>query len=126
MTETTLALNDGDLALEDGQLAWLTGTPALHQALTLRILTPLGGDRFNVAYGLDLRRALTQPVAAAAVRELIKLDLLRTISGDPRVAEVRDIEFRDSEDAQRRAWPVDVTLLEAGGGERTLELTVGA
>jgi hypothetical protein len=145
MAETlghSLRLVDGDLAFAGRGLAEVHGRDNLVQALVLRILTPLGSDPFATTYGLDVRHALTEPVATHVVKELIKLNLVRTLSTDPRVREVRDIVFPDDPanvaanpaldaDAarlrrQRRLWAVEVTVIDVEGAPRTLDLTIGA
>jgi hypothetical protein len=40
-----LRVDDGDLVLDGGDLAEVTGIANLTQALTLRVLTPFGSDR---------------------------------------------------------------------------------
>jgi hypothetical protein len=138
----SLRLDDGDLAFADHELVEVHGRDNLVQALVLRVLTPLGSDPFATTYGLDVRNAFTQPVATHVVKELIKLNLVRTLSTDPRVREIRDIVFPDdpanvaanpaldAEAARRRRqsrlWAVVVTIIDADGETRTLDLTIGA
>src|SRR6187399_50330 len=88
-----LLVEDGDLVFEGGDLAEVTGIKNLVQALTLRILTPLGSDRFATTYGLDVREAFTTPNSVRVVKELLKLNLVSTLTADPRVSEVRRVTF---------------------------------
>lgn len=93
-----LLLDDGDLVLDDGRLVEITGIANLTQALTLRVLTPLGSDRFNTTYGLDVRQAFTVPGGLRLVQELLKLNLVGTLGADPRVSQVRRVTFDDDPD----------------------------
>src|SRR4051794_29007886 len=88
-----LALDDGDLLFARNDLAMLSGKPNLLQALTIRVLTPLGSDIFNTNYGLDLSRVFSQPATLRLVKELIKLNLVRTLATDARVREIREVNF---------------------------------
>jgi hypothetical protein len=122
----SLALVDGDLVLQDGRLHTVEGQRNLLQALELRLLTPFGSDPFNTTYGLDATQIFTQPEGPRMVRELIKLNLVRTLGTDPRVRDIREILFEDDPDyldrhpevspamvrdaRHRRAWRVEVTL----------------
>src|SRR4029079_7140284 len=91
----SLLLRDGDLVFDDHSLVEIEGRENLMQALVLRVLTPLGTDPFTTTYGLDVKSTFTQPVATHIVKELVKLNLVRTLSTDPRVSEIRDIVFPD-------------------------------
>src|SRR5438093_953339 len=120
----SLKMVDGDLVVQDGGLQEIAGQDNLLQALVLRILTPFGSDIFNTSYGLDIRAAFTEPNPVHIVKELIKLNLVRTLGMDPRVHDVRDIIFEDDpaysarhpevspervrDDRHRRSWKVDV------------------
>jgi hypothetical protein len=118
-------MQDGDLVLADGALATVAGRDNLAQALVLRALTPLGSDQFATSYGLDARSTFGEPVPAHVMKELIRLNLVRTLSLDPRVREIRDIAFADVP-ANRRLWTVTVTIADIAGDEHTLPLTIGA
>jgi hypothetical protein len=130
MAETlghSLRLDDGDLVLSDGTLATVAGQENLAQALVLRILTPLGSDPFATTYGLDVRSTFTEPVATHVMKELIRLNLVRTLSVDPRVREIRDIAIADDATSRRdRLWAVTVTIIDIAGAEHTVPLTIGA
>ncbi|MBD0708187.1 MULTISPECIES: hypothetical protein [unclassified Streptomyces] len=108
-----LLLDDGDLVLEDGDLAPVSGLANLAQALTLRLLTPYGSDRFHHLYGLSVEEAFTRPGVVGEVRDLLRLEIVRTLAADPRVHEVTGVEF--AEDPTRRVWSVSV-LVEAVDG----------
>jgi phage baseplate assembly protein W len=92
-------LTDGDLVLSGdglkGDLRLVDGLANLKQALSVRLLTPYGTDQVNATYGLDVRRALTGGHDRRMVKELIRLEVVRTLSGDPRVREVTSVLFDD-------------------------------
>jgi hypothetical protein len=137
----SLLLRDGDLVFANDGLVEIEGRENLMQALVLRVLTPLGNDPFATTYGLDVRHAFTQPVATHVVKELVKLNLVRTISTDPRVSEIRDIVFPDDPEhvaanpaldgeaarlrRQSRLWRVEVTITTVDDTTQTLDLTIG-
>lgn len=95
---TTLELRDGDLVISDGRFEMVDGIDCLEQSLTLRIGTPYGTDRVNVAYGLDVTDAFTGSHGLAIVKQLVRMSLVRTLAGDPRVDEVREVIFADDPD----------------------------
>jgi hypothetical protein len=146
-----LALVDGDIAFDvvsapgapTSRLAprEVAGTANLMQALVLRVQTPFGSDRYNTTYGLDVRQAFTEPGTVRVIKDLIRMNLVRTLGTDPRVRDVRDVQFED-EDAyrqrhpelagadgpdprHRRVWQVDVLLETADGATQTLAATIG-
>ncbi len=137
----SLAIDAGDLVLEAGTFKAVQGKENLLQALELRVLTPLGDDRFNTTYGLDVRQAFTQPGTVRMVKELIKLNLVRTLGTDPRVRDIRDVIFVDDPtylaqhpeldpqaaraNRQRRLWRVEVIIETVAGQTETLPVTIG-
>ncbi len=137
----SLQLDNGDLVIEHNQLRTVAGKPNLIQALTLRVLTPYGSDQFNTTYGLDVSQAFTQPNGLSMVRELIKLNLVRTLGTDPRVDDITTIVFDDDpaylaahpeidpqmliDQHHRRLWQVEVTLTTAQSQPVTLPVAVG-
>jgi hypothetical protein len=143
-----LLVDDGDLALERdpvtnvSRLRTVSGQANLVQALVLRIRTPLGNDEFNTTYGLDVANIFTQPTGARMTKELIKLNLVRTLGTDPRLREVRDVVFLDEPEflaqhpehdarqarqrRQERLCRVQVTIIAVDGVEQAFELVVGA
>ncbi|CCK24483.1 hypothetical protein BN159_0104 [Streptomyces davaonensis JCM 4913] len=92
-------LQDGDLVLTadppDGEPQLVHGLANLEQALTLRLLTPFGTDPVNAGYGLDVRGAFTGGNNRRTVKELIRLEVVRTLGSDPRVREVTEVLFDD-------------------------------
>jgi hypothetical protein len=127
----SLLLRDGDLVLAGGRFVEVSGVANLVQALTLRVLTPLGDDRFNTAYGFDAAGVFAAAASARTARDLVQLNLVRTLGTDPRVAEVREVRFLEPPDSRRRAWPVEVTVITTATAQRgqqavTVPLRVGA
>ncbi|MFE5720441.1 hypothetical protein [Streptomyces erythrochromogenes] len=121
----SLELRDGDLALDGGRLAEVCGLPNLVQALTLRVLTPLGSDRFTTTYGLDLAGMFSQATGTRTAQDLLRLSLVRTLGTDPRVREIRDVTVLAPPDGERRHWQAEVTLLTVDGAQHRLPFTVG-
>jgi hypothetical protein len=134
-----LLLDDGDLVFDRGDLVEVTGIANLIQALTLRVLTPFGSDRFNTGYGLDVTQAFTAPNSARMVKELLKLSLVATLGTDPRVSEVRQVTFDDDPERLaadpdaaararsariRRTWTVEADLETVADVPVTLHVNV--
>ena len=142
-----LVLADGDIVFEsDGgtkQLSLARGKRNLIQALTLRVLTPFGSDIFNTTYGLDVERAFTEAHGVGVVKQIIQLNLVRTLATDPRVRDVRDVLFADDPDflakhpeldnpakfvrdvRRLRRWEVEVVLDLVNDQNVTLSVGVG-
>jgi hypothetical protein len=137
----SLTLADGDLVFEADELKLVSGKHNLLQALELRVLTPFGSDVFNTTYGLDVERAFTGPGGVRMVKELIKLNLVRTLATDPRVRDIRQVLFEDDpefiarhpdltpddlrEQRRRRAWRVEVIIDTVTDDTETLALEIG-
>ncbi|MCM6771967.1 hypothetical protein NDR87_03260 [Nocardia sp. CDC159] len=122
-----IRLDSGDLVIENGRIATVADRPNLAQALGLRLLTPLGDDRYDTRYGLDYRSVFTAPVSAVEMRDLLRLNVVRTLSGDPRVREIRDIQITDPQaDAHHRVFGVVVSIITSDGAPAVLTTTVGA
>jgi hypothetical protein len=141
----SLLMEEGDIVFEDiagqSRLREVIGKPNLMQALELRVLTPLGCDRFNTLYGMDFAQIFGSADGLRMTRELIKLNLVRTLGTDRRISDVRDIVFQDDEtylaahpDISReelraarvgRRWEVEVVLETAAAGEVALRLGIG-
>ncbi|MFJ2172227.1 hypothetical protein ACIOHE_04835 [Streptomyces sp. NPDC087851] len=122
----SLLLDDGDLVVEGTGLVEVHGLANLVQALTLRLLTPYGTDRCDHRYGLSAGAAFGHPGGKSALKDLLSLEIVRTLAADPRVHEVVDVAFAeeapDKPGASRpRVLSVRV-LVEAVDG-RTTALT---
>lgn len=92
----SLRFDEGDLVFgATGSLQSVRGTDALAQSLTLALETQLGSDPLNVRFGFDLRALGENPFGVQTRTEYVRLELVRTISFDPRVKEIRDLYFGD-------------------------------
>jgi hypothetical protein len=103
------------------RLAWVEGGDSLGQDLAVAILTATGSDPFNVRFGFDGLRVLTQDVPPALLPELLRLSVLQTVSGDARVREVLDVRMEPLNPGERR-WRVDVELRTVLGDVLRLSL----
>ena len=92
---TTLQLINGDLAFEDGDLAMIEGRENLLLAMQLMIETPFGSDVFNVNYGFDLFSVMSVPQTVGSAKAVIRLNIVKSLSQDNRVREVKEIVFDD-------------------------------
>lgn len=127
ITGTGLRVSDGDLVLSGGDLATVTGAANLVQALRLRVLTPLGSDRYDTRYGLDTRAVFTQPLGIQAARDVLRLNLVRTLGTDRRVQEVRDVRIADDAPSRSgRLFSATVLLVAADNTPATLTVGIGA
>jgi phage baseplate assembly protein W len=88
-------LDDGDFVLQDGDFALVSGTDNLRQGVNVMIYTGFGTDVFNVNYGLDAKAIFTTARTTRAVKDLIRLNLVKSISRDDRVAVIKEIVFDD-------------------------------
>ncbi len=140
-----LAVVDGDIELDPGEhgvgLREVTGGSNLLQALKLRVLTPAGSDRFNTLYGMDYAQIFGSADGLRAAKDLIRLNVVRTLATDARVRDVREIAFHDdplpggdqpdlAEEARRlerltRQFVIDVVVQTADEDEIALRLTLG-
>ncbi len=93
----SLRLDEGDLAFGDRDLATIAGRDNLIQGLTVMIGTPFSSDTVNVNYGFDLESAIVPPNERALVQDLIRLNVVKSLSLDDRVQEVREVVFDDAE-----------------------------
>lgn len=94
---TSLALIDGDLALFDGDLALVTGRNNFGQALQVIVGTPFGSDQVNVAYGLDVGAIFTVAGTVSAIKDVIRLNLVKSLGADDRIREIDQIVFDDED-----------------------------
>ncbi|NEW69884.1 hypothetical protein [Streptomyces rhizosphaericus] len=103
-------------------LAPVSGAAGLAQDLAVALLTPPGSDPLNMDFGFDGLRVLTQDLTPPLVLEMLRLSALRTVSADPRVAEVLDLVLTETEPGTRR-WQVDITVRTVLGS--ALTTTIG-
>ena len=90
-----LRLDAGDLELRNGDVAMIEDRHNLLQDLQVALDTPAGSDVFNINYGFDYLRIFSAAVTVAAKKDLIRLNIVKTVSQDPRVREVKEIVFDD-------------------------------
>ncbi|MEW1913742.1 hypothetical protein AB0442_35845 [Kitasatospora sp. NPDC085895] len=95
----SLTLDDGDLVTDPGTggLAGNQGPEALLQALLLAVETQLGTDRLNTTFGFDHLALGRYALEAPARKEYIRMELVRCLSADRRVADVREVFFQDDQ-----------------------------
>lgn len=96
----SLALADGDFAFAGNEaglrdLALVAQNGNFAQALQVIIATPFGSDEVNVNYGLDVAAIFTLANTVRSVQDVIRLNLIKSLSFDDRVAQIGDIVFDD-------------------------------
>lgn len=92
----SLRLVDGDLVFDaQGTLELVRGTENFLQSMRLAVLTPLGDDLVDVRYGFDFESTFAIPGMMREVKEVIRLNLVRTLSRDDRVRSIREVVFGD-------------------------------
>lgn len=93
----SLKADSGDLVFDSaaGDLALVEGLPALQQALASSVETQLGSDRLNTRFGFDRTALGTYAHGLHARKEYLKMELVRCLSADRRVGDVREIFFQD-------------------------------
>lgn len=93
----SLKLNAGDLVFDPGKgdLGIVQDQQALTQALELAIETQLGSDRINSGFGFDRLSIGAYAYGLHSRKEYVKMQLVKTVTADRRVRDVRDIFFQD-------------------------------
>ncbi|MDR3470657.1 MAG: hypothetical protein P4M09_03045 [Devosia sp.] len=91
----SLALSDGDFSLVDGDLAMVGGRQNLSQGLQVIIGTPFGSDPINVNYGLDIQAIYVTANSVRSVKDVIRLNIVKSLAIDDRVREISNILFDD-------------------------------
>ena len=92
---TSIALVDGDFRLVNGDLALVSGADNFGQALQVIVETPFGSDQINVTYGLDVAAIFTVAASVSSVKDVIRLNLVKSLSADNRIREIDEILFDD-------------------------------
>ena len=135
----SLQLTTGDLVLDQGDLEVISGRDNFLQAMQVMIETPFGSDIFNVNYGFDLLSILQSPQPVSQIKDLIRLNIIKSVSQDTRVREIKEVVFDDESrffeilpdqnaDEHRRTrkterrWQVIVVLATVSEGEVVLRL----
>lgn len=118
----SLRLADGDVVFHQGDFVEITGPSNFIQAMEVMIETPFGSDLFNVNYGFDLIGILQVPQTPHMTKELIRLNLVKSLSRDTRVREIRDVIFDDDpaffEIAARQSPEEALSMSEAARAAR--------
>jgi phage baseplate assembly protein W len=91
----SLRLEEGDLRLAERDLVVITGRENFSQALRVMAETQLGSDVFNTGYGLDLLGILQTAQTMRMTKELIRLNIVKSISQDNRVRAIKEVVFDD-------------------------------
>lgn len=91
----SLRLANGDLAINDNDFAPIVDRDNFIQALQVMIETPMGSDVFNVSYGFDLLNSISAPQTVSLIKDLIRLNIVKSLSHDDRVREIKEIAFGD-------------------------------
>ncbi|MFF4287538.1 hypothetical protein ACWCXK_31370 [Streptomyces sp. NPDC001739] len=93
----SLTADAGDLIIDErtGGPAEVEGLAALAQALVLAVETQLGSDRINTRFGFDRLAVGRYALGVHARKEYIKMELVRCLSADRRVTDVREVFFQD-------------------------------
>jgi hypothetical protein len=113
-----------DLQMAPGgkDLAMVQGVDNLAQALTVAVLTPLGGDLFNSDFGFDGLNALAEEATPVLQRERVRVAIVQLLQKDARVSRVIDVRLVDGRlDAPTTGAgrQLDVTVVfEATSGDR--------
>ena len=92
---TSIALVDGDFILATGDFAAVSGYENFGQSLRVIVGTSFGSDQVNVNYGLDVAAIFTAANSVASVKDVIRLNLARSLAADDRVREINEIVFDD-------------------------------
>jgi phage baseplate assembly protein W len=91
----SLQLVNGDLAFENGDFAMIEGRDNFLLAMQVMIETPFGSDVFNVNYGFDLFSVMSLPQTVGSAKAVIRLNIVKSLTQDDRVREVKEIVFDD-------------------------------
>ncbi len=115
--------------LPDGtDLATVQGIDNVGQALAVAVLTPLGGDVFNTAFGFDGLSALVDESSPVLQRERVRVSIVQLLQKDARVSRIVDVRLVDARlDAPTTgaARQLDVTVaFEVTSGDQ-LTLSAG-
>jgi hypothetical protein len=92
---TSIALVDGDFMLVNGDLGLVSGRDNFGQALLVIVGTPFGSDPINVNYGLDVAAIFTVAASVSSVKDVIRLNLVKSLVADNRIREINEILFDD-------------------------------
>jgi hypothetical protein len=134
---TSIGLVEGDFVIDSGELALVSGRDNFAQALRMIVETPFGSDQVNVNYGLDVAAIFTVANTVRSIKDVIRLNLAKSLGVDDRVREIGEIVFDDEADfallapefaggdpgarARRgRFWHAVVAFTTVGGGQQQI------
>ncbi|GKQ37935.1 hypothetical protein [Streptomyces sp. A012304] len=94
---SSLKVEAGDLVIDEltGGPAQVRGRDALVQALVLAVETQSGSDRLNTEFGFDRLAVGRYALGVPARKEYLRMQLVRSLSADRRVRDVREVFFED-------------------------------
>jgi len=87
---------DLTLTADGADFAMVDGVENLAQSLSVAVLTPLGADMFNTAFGFDGLNALVEESAAVMQRERVRVSIVQLLQKDARVRRIVDVRLVDS------------------------------
>ena len=87
---------DLELLADGTDLAMVQGVDNLGQALAVAVLTPLGGDVFNTAFGFDGLNALVDESSPVLQRERVRVSIVQLLQKDARVSRIVDVRLVDA------------------------------
>lgn len=95
----SLALEDGDFQIDahdrGRDLRQVRGSDNFAQVLQVIIGTPFGSDPVNVNYGLDVLSIYTTPITVRGAKDVIRLNIVKSLAGDERIQQIDDVVFDD-------------------------------
>ena len=90
-----ILLNNGDFqANQAGDLSWTAGLDNLEQALVHRIRTVIGALIWHPEYGTIIQNLISKP-NTDVLRSIISIELLRTLSEEPRIERINNLEVKE-------------------------------
>ena len=91
----SLRLAAGDLIVRDHDLELVTDEDNFLQGAEIIVGTPFGTDVFNVNYGFAFLEALSAAHEVRTIKEILRMNLVKSFANDDRVREVVDVIFDD-------------------------------
>jgi phage baseplate assembly protein W len=92
-----LQLAGGDFVFAGNELATIAGRDNFLQGMQVMIETPFGSDIFNVNYGFDIVGILSSPQTVGSMKALVRLNIVKSVSQDDRVREIKEVVFDDED-----------------------------
>jgi hypothetical protein len=134
-----LLLAGGDLAFNGADFGIVVGKDNLLQGVLAMIGTPFGSDIFNNGYGFDTLAILSGQTTLSQTKDLVRLNIVKSLSQDTRIREIQDVIFDDdprfianqtpeaaaqSQTARstQRRWQAMVVVETVSDGQITIQL----